>query len=139
MPKYLRRITAVTGIFSFAAGMPLMGQTPAPGGHTHASPHGGDIVEVAEHHIEFKADSTGLIAVWVLDGKMKTMAPPAGASVTLIPPTGAQVTLTLQVETAAQRLTAHFDPAKYPSFRAVVSLMIAGTKRNLRYHYPGHH
>lgn len=139
MRRFIGSTAALAAVLGFAAGAPLRAQTPAPGGHSHTAPHGGDIVEVAEHHIEFKADSSGAISVWVLDAKEKTIAPPAGASVTLIPTKGDQVTLPLQVDAAGQRLTAHFDAAKFPSFQAVVSLMIAGSKRNLRFRYPGHH
>lgn len=139
MSVYSRSLTALAGILSLTASQPVPAQTPAQGGHAHASPHGGDIIEVAEHHVEFKADSTGLIAVWVLDSKMKPTAPPSGGSVTLIPSGGAQVTLPLQVESTAQRLVAHFDPAKFSSFQAVVSIPIGGTKRNLRYRYPARH
>lgn len=139
MRKNIARAAALTGILGLGFGAPLSGQTPAPGGHTHTAPHGGDIVEVAEHHIEFKADSTGLIAVWVMDAKQKTIAPPAGASVTLIGKGGSQVTLPLQAEAAAQRLVAHFDAAKYASFQAIVKLPVDGKPRTLRFRYPGHH
>jgi len=65
-------------------GFSVAGRAQAPAGHTHTSPHGGDIVEVANHHVEFKVDSAGSIAVWLLDSHEKTVAPPTGASVTLI-------------------------------------------------------
>lgn len=110
----------------------------APGGHAHRSPHKGEILEVANHHVEFKADSTGLIAVWLLDQKQKPLAPPSGATVTLMPASGEQVTLPLQVDAEGQRLTATFDPKKLTAFQAVVSMSVAGSKRNLRFHYPSH-
>lgn len=113
-------------------------QAQAPAGHTHTSPHGGDIVEVADHHVEFKADSTGSISVWLLDAHEKTVAAPSGASVTLIDAAGTQVTLPLQVDAAAQRLDARFDPRKFTTFQAIVSLPIAGSRRNLRFRYPHH-
>ena len=114
-------------------------QGQAPAAHTHASPHGGEIAEVADHHVEFKADSTGSISVWLLDAHEKTVTAPSGASVTLIDATGTQVTLPLQVDATAQRLDARFDPRKLTTFQAIVSMPIAGTKHNLRFRYPAHH
>lgn len=114
-------------------------QGQAPAGHAHTSPHGGEIAEVADHHVEFKADSTGSISVWLLDAHEKTVAPPSGASVTLIDPTGTQVTLPLLVDAASQRLDARFDPRKLTTFQAIVSMPIGGTKHNLRFRFPAHH
>lgn len=138
MRKYIGLTAVLVGVISLTAGAPLWGQTPPSAPHAHKAPHGGEVVEIANHHVEFKADSLGAIAVWVLDAKQKTVAPPKGASVTLIGAAGAQVTLPLQIEVAAQQLVAHFDPAKFLRFQAVVSIPISGAKRNLRFRYPGH-
>lgn len=117
----------------------LFGTASAQGAaHTHTAPHGGDINEVAGHHVEFKADSTGLIQVWVLDAKEKVETPPAGATVTLIGTSGAQVTLPLEVQAGAQQLTARFDHQKFSTFQAVVKVPLGGKPHNLRFHYPGH-
>ena len=111
----------------------------APSGHSHTAPHGGEIVEVANHHVEFKADSSGAIYVWLLDGRQKPVAAPSGATVTLIGTGGVQVTLPLQAQTGSQQLVARFDPQKFASFQAVVRVPIAGTRHNVRFQYPGHH
>ena len=111
----------------------------SPGGHTHTAPHGGEVVEVAEHHVEFKADSSGAIAVWLLDKNQKTAPPPAGGKVTLMPDEGDQVTLPLKVYAKAQRLGAEFDPKKLKAFQAIVSLPIEGKRHNFRFHYPASH
>lgn len=111
----------------------------AAGAHTHTSPHGGDVVEVANHHVEFKADSAGSIAVWLLAAHEKAVAPPTGASVTLINAAGGQVSLPLQVDAGAQRLVARFDARKFGRFQAIVSLPIAGARHNVRFRYPAHH
>lgn len=131
-----RTVTILGGLL---VALVAAGRAQAPAGHTHTSPHGGDIVEVANHHIEFKADSTGAIAVWLLDAQQKPVAPPSGANVTLMPAAGSQVTLPLQVDAAGQRLVARFDPKKLRSFQAIVSLPIAGTRHNVRFRYPAHH
>ena len=130
---------AVTTLVGLLVGFSSAGRAQAPAGHTHASPHGGDVVEVLKHHVEFKADSTGSIAVWLLDAQQKPVPQPAGASVTLMGPGGTQVTVPLQVDTAAQRLVARFDPRKFSTFQAIVSLSIAGTRHNVRFRYPAHH
>ena len=132
------RITGPMATAFVALTLGAGGAAWAQGGHTHKSPHGGDILEVANHHIEFKADSTGAIAVWLLDEKQMPLAPPSGATVTLMPKGGEQVTLPLQVDAAGQRLTAHFDAKKLTAFQAVVRMTVAGTKRNLRFHHPSH-
>ena len=137
MQRTLTRPVRMVG--ALLVGFGAAGRAQAPVGHTHTSPHSGDIVEVANHHVEFKADSAGTIAVWLLDAHEKTVAPPTGASVTLIDPAGTQVTLPLQVDAAAQRLVARFDPRKFTTFEAIMSVPIAGTKHNLRFRYPGHH
>lgn len=108
-------------------------------GHSHAAPHGGEVVEVAEHHVEFKADSSGTIAVWLLDAQRKAAAPPAGGKVTLMPDEGEQLTLPLTVDASARRLVAEFDPKKLKAFQAVVSLPIEGKRHNFRFHYPASH
>lgn len=108
-------------------------------GHTHTAPHGGEVVEVAEHHVEFKADSSGAIAVWLLDAREKALPPPAGGRVTLMPDEGEQVTLPLEADSKGQRLVARFDPAKLEAFEAVVSLPIEGKRHNFRFHYPVSH
>lgn len=110
-----------------------------PTGHTHQAPHGGDVVELAEHHVEFKADSSGTIQVWLLDAQEKTMAPPATGTVTLMPEAGSQVTLPLKADRDSQRLVARFDPKKLTAFQAVVSLPITGKRHNFRFRYPSHH
>ena len=97
------------------------------------------MVEVAEHHVEFKADSSGAIGVWLLDAHEKVTAPPGGGRVTLMPEQGDQVTLPLTVEAEAQRLTARFDPKKLTAFQAVVSLPIEGKRHNFRFQYPSGH
>jgi len=131
-----RTVTMLGGLL---VALVAAGRTQAPAGHAHTSPHGGDIVEVANHHVEFKADSAGSIAVWLLDSHEKTVAPPTGASVTLIDATGGQATVPLQVDREAQRLVARFDPRKFATFQAIVSLAIAGTRHNVRFRYPAHH
>ena len=115
-----------------------MAQAQSPGGHTHEAPHGGEVVEVAKHHVEFKADSSGTIAVWLLDAQRKAAAPPAGGKVTLMPDEGEQLTLPLKVDASAQRLVAQFDPKKLKAFQAVVSLPIEGKRHNFRFRYPSH-
>ncbi len=132
-------LTRTTMLGALLVGFSTAGGAQAPAGHTHTSPHGGDIVEVASHHVEFKADSTGSIAVWLLDAREKVVAPPTGASVTLIDAAGGQMTAPLQVDTGAQRLVARFDPRKFTAFQAIVSMPIAGTKHNLRFRYPTRH
>lgn len=124
---------------SLTVGLAGMARAQSPGGHTHTAPHGGEVVEVAEHHVEFKADSSGAIAVWLLDEHQKVAAPPAGGRVTLMPAEGEQVTLPLKVDAGAQRLVAQFDPKKLKAFQAVVSLAIEGKRHNFRFHYPPSH
>lgn len=109
-----------------------------PAAHTHIAPHGGTIAEVAEHHIEFKADSSGTIQVWLLDGKQHLMAAPMGAGITLIGPGETQVKLALQIDASSHRLVAHFDPKKFASFQAVVTMPIDGKPHNVRFRYPSH-
>ena len=137
MQRILTR--AVTMLGALLVGFTTAGRAQAPAGHTHTSPHGGDIVEVANYHVEFKADSTGAIAVWLRDAHEKTVAPPTGARLTLIAATGGQVTVPLQAEREAQRLAARVDPRKFATFQAIVSLPIAGTRHNVRFRYPAHH
>lgn len=139
MRRNIGAAVAVVGLIGVGIAARAQGQTPAPHAHSHTAPHGGEVVEVANHHVEFKADSAGTIAVWLLDAKEETVAPPAGASVTLIAGGATQVTIPLQVEAAAQRLVARFDPRKFSTFQAVVSVPIAGTRHNVRFRYPGHH
>lgn len=135
--RRMLRIAMLAGGITFGVGATLRAQ--APGGHTHTAPHGGEVVEVAEHHVEFKADSSGAIAVWLLDEHEKVTTPPSGGKVTLMPDEGTPVTLPLKVDAEAQRLTAHFDPRKLPAFQAVVSLPIDGKRHNFRFHYPASH
>lgn len=138
MSSSRRTTAAVIGLaVGLVAGARAYGQAPA--GHSHTAPHGGEIVEVANHHVEFKADSSGAIYVWLLDARQKPVAQPSGATLTLIGTGGVQVTLPLQAQTGSQQLVARFDPQKFPSFQAVVSVPIAGTRHNLRFRYPGHH
>ena len=66
-------------------------QAHAPAAHSHAAPHGGEIVEAGGHHVEFKADSTGAAQVWLLDEKQQTVSPPPGATLTLVAGQGAPV------------------------------------------------
>ena len=108
----------------------------AAGGHGHTAPHGGQVVEVARHHVEFKADPSGAIAVWLLDENEKPVTAPAGGRLTLMPEGGEQVTVPLQLDSASQRLTATFDASKLKSFQAVVSLPIEGKRHNFRFRYP---
>jgi hypothetical protein len=135
------RVAAVIGTLMFGLTAAARAQAPgaAPAAHAHATPHGGDVTEVAGHHVEFKADSTGAITVWLLDERQRPVAPPSGATVTLMPAAGSQVIIPLQVDSAAQQLTARFDPRQYASFQAVVSLSITGTRQNVRFRYPSHH
>lgn len=107
--------------------------------HAHSSPHGGEVTGFGAHHVEFKADSTGAIHVWLLDGKEQTVAPPSGATVTLMGRAGSQVTLPLEVDQTSKHLIAKFDAAKFPTFQAVVSMMIEGKRQNLRFRYPASH
>lgn len=129
-------------IGALLAGLPVglagMAGAQASAGHTHTAPHGGEVIEVAEHHVEFKADSSGAIAVWLLDEHQKAIAPPTGGKVTLMPTEGSQVTLPLKLDAGAQRLTAQFDPRKLKAFEAVVSLPIEEKRHNFRFHYPPH-
>lgn len=107
--------------------------------HTHSAPHGGDIVEVSEHHIEFKADSSGMVQVWLLDAKEQPIAPPAGATVSLMGSNGSHVTVPLEVDRGAERLIGKFDPQRFKAFQAVVTLQVAGARHNLRFRYPSRH
>lgn len=117
-------------------GLGAAARAQAPAGHTHAAPHGGEVMEVAKHHVEFKAEPSGAISVWLLDAGKKAMTPPAGGTVTLMPENGEQVTVPLKAEPDSQRLVARFDPKKLKAFQAVVSLPIEGKRRNFRFHYP---
>jgi hypothetical protein len=128
--------TLVT-LLSFGLAGALAAQAPAA--HSHSGPHGGEVVEVAEHHVEFTADSSGAISVWLLDAQLKPIAPPTGGTVTLIPEGGDQVTLPLKAALSSQGLTAQFDATKLKGFQAVVGLTIEGKRRNVRFHYPAHH
>lgn len=111
----------------------------AAGGHMHTAPHGGEVVGVAEHHVEFKAEPSGAIAVWLLSAEQKPVAPPAGGRITLLPDDGDQVAMPLKVDAAGRRLVARFDPARHKAFEAVVSLPLEGKRRNFRFHYPPVH
>ena len=133
MRRSLRTTVLLAGV---TVGFVGLARAQSPGEHTHTAPHGGEVVEVAEHHVEFKADSSGAIAVWLLDKDRKTATPPAGGKVTLMPEEGEQVTLPLEVDAKAQRLVAEFDPKKLKAFQAVVSLPIEGNRHNFRFHYP---
>ncbi len=130
MLQILTRVSAMIGVLSVALTATLRAQ------HTHTAPHGGEVIEVAEHHVEFKADSTGSISVWLLDEQQQVLPAPSGASITLMGAGGSQVTIPLQADTASQRLVARFDPRTFATFRAVVSLPITGTRHNLRFRYP---
>jgi len=121
------------------AGLAGAARAQAPGGHTHAAPHGGEVAEVAEHHVEFKADPSGAISVWLLDANQKTIVPPRSGKVTLMPAAGEPITLPLQVVSGTRRLGAAFDATKFKSFLAVVSLPIEGKRHNFRFHYPPSH
>lgn len=137
MSQWLPRRAATLMLLSTGFAGTLSAQVA--GGHTHAAPHGGEVVETAEHHVEFKADSSGAISVWLLDENEKVTTPPAGGRVTLIPEGGDQITLPLNIDAAAQRLVARFDPKKLSVFQAVVSLTIGGSRHNFRFHYPPSH
>lgn len=104
--------------------------------HAHQAPHGGQIVQAGMQHVEFKADSSGLIQLWVLDGNQQAVAPPSDATVMLMGNGGSMVTLPLKVDSAGQRLTTEFDPRAYPSFEAMVTLPVAGKRHDLRFRYP---
>ena len=135
MRRLLAGALVIMSGLAFATMLPRLAQAQG-GGHAHASPHGGEVTGVGSHHVEFKADSSGTIQVWLLDAKEKTVAPPADAKVTLIGGGENQVTVPLQVDQAAQRLTAKFDARKFTTFQAVVSLQIEGKRQNLRFRYP---
>ena len=136
MKRILRsHLLAMGALFSLASAA----RAQALGGHTHSAPHGGEVVEFAENHVEFKADSSGVIMVWLLDSHEKTIAPPRSGSVTLVPEGQGQSTIPLHVGAASQALVGRFDPAKFTAFQAVVSLPIAGKRHNFRFHYPAHH
>lgn len=137
MYRAFRGIVAVLPILIVTATPRLQAQGAA--GHPHAGPHGGAVVEVAEHHVEFTADSAGKIAIWVLDEQMKPTAPPAGGTVTLMPEGAEQVSLPLKLDASSQSLVARFDATKLHAFQAVVSLTIEGKRHNFRYHYPAAH
>ena len=132
-------IRIATAVSALLIGWSAAARAQAPAAHTHTSPHGGEIVEAAGHHVEFKADSTGAISVWLLDEHMKTVAPPAGANLTLLDPAGSQVTVPLEADTSGQRLVGRFDAQKLKRFQAIVSLPMGGTRQNVRFHYPAHH
>lgn len=128
--------TVAFGLLS-ASTAKAQGKAPAAAAvHAHTSPHGGEVTGVGGHHVEFKADSTGAIHVWLLDGKEQTVVPPTGATVTLMGGAAGQVTLPLEVDQASKHLSAKFDAAKFPSFQAVVSMMIESKRQNLRFRYP---
>ena len=131
--------TLVFGLLPAAAAHAQASPEGGQGGHIDTAPHGGTVIGIGNHHVEFKADSTGTILVWLLDGKERTVTPPAGGTVTLIGGGTNQVTLPLAVEASAQRLTAKFDAPRFPTFQAVVSLTIEGKRQNLRFRYPSHH
>jgi hypothetical protein len=134
---HIARMSVAVGL-GFSLG--LFGATTASAqgvAHTHTAPHGGEISEVAGHHVEFKADSSGFIRVWVMDAKQKLLTPPAGATVTLIGSAGFQVTLPLDVQAGAKQLTARFDRQKFSSFQAIVKIPLEGKPHNLRFRYPG--
>lgn len=129
---------ALCALLTIGRVVPMAAQNNA-GAHVHEdpAPHGGQIAEVARHHVEFKADSTGSIAVWLLDEHGKTLPPPSAVRVTLVPGAGAKTTMvTLQIDSRGQRLVGEFDRRTLRSFEAVVSILIDGTRRNLRFHYP---
>ena len=137
MSSIRRSVAAALGV-----SLSLIGATAASAqgtAHVDIAPHGGEITALGRHHVEFKADSTGLIQVWVMDEKQKTVAPPSGATVTLIGTAGMQVTLPLEVQASAQQLTARFDHQKFSSFQAVVKVPLGGKSHNLRFRFPGHH
>ena len=138
MSRSMRTTVLLAGFIVGFVGLTLA-QSPGAGGHTHKAPHGGEVVEVAEHHVEFKADSSGAISVWLLDKNQKTTTPPAGGKVTLIADGGEQVTLALKADRVRQQLVAQFDPKKLKAFQAVVSLPIEGKRHNFRFHYPASH
>ncbi len=127
---------AVAGLALAVAG-PSGVQSPAL--DAHASPHGGELREVAGHYVEFKVDSSGTISVWLLDAQQNTLAPPEGATITLIEAPGCEHTLPLRADAASQRLVTSFDPGRYPSFDALVSLRIAGKGKHVRFRYPSRH
>lgn len=123
----------------FASVFAITAWAQAAGGHAHTAPHGGEVVVAADHHVEFKADPSGTISVWLLDAKEKAVAPPARGTVTLMPEGGEQVTLPLTPDPASQALVGRFDASKLKAFQAVVSLPIEGKRHNFRFRYPSHH
>lgn len=141
--RHIHRTAGAAGVALLLALTVATAEAPAQGagGHTHATPHGGDVMEVANHHVEFKADATGVIQVWLLDDQERTVAPPDGSSVTLIGSgarmgsAGNQVTLPLTVDSASQRLHTAFDVRKFPAFQAVVSITVERKRRNLRFRF----
>jgi hypothetical protein len=51
-------------------------------GHVHAAPHGGVIAHAGPYHLETVVDEDRM-DVWVLDGNLKTVAPPGPLAATL--------------------------------------------------------
>lgn len=134
LTKALSIATALT--IGLAGASTAHAQAKAEAGHSHAAPHGGEVMGVGSHHVEFKADSSGAIQVWLLDGKEKPVDPPADGSVTLMGSGDNQVTLPLAIDKVSQRLHAKFDAKKFATFQAVVSMTIEGKRQNLRFRYP---
>ena len=137
MEGVLRNVAAVVAAVALALPSPSRAQSPAR--HAHSAPHGGEVYDVAGHHVEVKVDSSGSISVWLLDAQENTLAPPEGATITLVEAPGCEHTLPLRVDAASQRLTAQFDPDRYFAFEALVSLRIASRREHVRFRYPARH
>lgn len=129
----LRSAIASTA-FAIVVIAPSRAQTVAP--HVPVGPHGIQVRHVAGHHVEFKVDSSGSISVWVLDAQGNALRPQTGATITLIEAPGCEHTVPLQADPVAQRLAAHVELGRYPSFEAVISLRIVGKLRHVRFRYP---
>jgi hypothetical protein len=112
------------------------GQAQTRASEARSPRHGGEVRVVAGHQVEFQVDSAGTISVWLRDAEGNRLPPPEDASITLIEAPGCEHTLPLGVDAASQRLAARFDPGRYLSFEALVSLRIAGKWRHVRFRHP---
>jgi hypothetical protein len=69
--KYTVLLFLLLGLAGCARKEPALPGSTSAEGHTHAAPHGGQLVELGEHQfsLEFKYDAArGVLQAWVLDG-----------------------------------------------------------------------
>jgi hypothetical protein len=69
--KYTVLLLLLLGLAGCARKEPAPAGAVPAGGHTHAAPHGGQLVGLGEHqfNLEFKYDAArGVLQAWVLDG-----------------------------------------------------------------------